>query len=110
MPAMMIPFSPKDKVYHLWARPVKVPCPSCDEGRFTMHLEVVRGYDAHHVTEATFKALGLALRRAAEMDPRRIGPSSTKGAENLSFECSNCRGTGIDPQTDKKCEICSTEE
>lgn len=33
MPAMMIPFSPKDQVYHLWARAVEVPCPSCDEGQ-----------------------------------------------------------------------------
>lgn len=80
------------------------------EGRFTMHLEMIRGYDPHHAIEATFKALGLALRGAAEHDPRRIGSPSTKGAERLTVECSNCNGTGIDPQTQKKCEICSSEE
>lgn len=34
------------------------------ELRATVHSVVVRGKDAHHITEATFKALGLALKDA----------------------------------------------
>jgi imidazoleglycerol-phosphate dehydratase len=34
------------------------------EARATMHLRVLRGRDRHHVVEAAFKALGLALRNA----------------------------------------------
>ena len=42
----------------------------------TMHVDVIRGRNRHHVAEATFKALGLALREA--MAPGRGGglPSS----------------------------------
>jgi imidazoleglycerol-phosphate dehydratase len=36
-----------------------------DAARFTLHLRVLRGTDRHHVVEAAFKALGLALREAA---------------------------------------------
>jgi imidazoleglycerol-phosphate dehydratase len=32
----------------------------------TLHVRVLRGTDRHHVVEAAFKALGLALRRALE--------------------------------------------
>jgi imidazoleglycerol-phosphate dehydratase len=32
--------------------------------RATLHLRVLRGHDRHHVVEAGFKALGLALRDA----------------------------------------------
>lgn len=32
--------------------------------RATLHLEVIRGYDKHHIVEAAFKALGFALRDA----------------------------------------------
>lgn len=34
------------------------------EARFTCHVVVLRGRDDHHVMEATFKALGLALHQA----------------------------------------------
>lgn len=43
----------------------------------TVHVVVVRGDDAHHVTEAAFKALGLAL-RAALHDAGAV--FSTKGS------------------------------
>ncbi len=36
----------------------------CEHARVTLHLRVLRGRDSHHVTEAAFKALGLALRDA----------------------------------------------
>jgi len=46
-------------------------------GRLTLHVRVIRGRDRHHVVEAAFKALGLALRSAlAEGD----AVFSTKGA------------------------------
>jgi imidazoleglycerol-phosphate dehydratase len=35
--------------------------------------------DSHHVLEAVFKALGLALDEATQIDPRRKGVPSTKG-------------------------------
>ena len=35
-----------------------------DNARATLHLRVIRGRDRHHVVEAAFKALGLALRQA----------------------------------------------
>ena len=38
-----------------------------------------RGRNDHHLAEAAFKALGRALRQAAELDPRRDGVASLKG-------------------------------
>ena len=35
-----------------------------DNAKATIHLRVIRGADRHHVVEAAFKALGLALRDA----------------------------------------------
>ena len=35
-----------------------------DHARATLHVRVIRGRDRHHVVEAAFKALGLALRQA----------------------------------------------
>ena len=35
-----------------------------DHARITLHVRVLRGQDRHHVIEAAFKALGLALRDA----------------------------------------------
>jgi len=47
----------------------------------TLHLRVLRGRDRHHVVEAAFKALALALRQACAADGRRAGAlPSTKGA------------------------------
>ncbi len=50
-----------------------------DNARMTLHIEVVRGKNKHHVFEAAFKALGRALRAAAAPDPRERGVPSTKG-------------------------------
>jgi imidazoleglycerol-phosphate dehydratase len=47
-----------------------------DHARATLHVRVARGRDRHHVVEAAFKALGLALREA--MVPIG-GVLSTKG-------------------------------
>jgi imidazoleglycerol-phosphate dehydratase len=52
----------------------------CDRARLTLHLEQAAGKNDHHIAEAAFKALGLALREACEADPRRKGAvASTKG-------------------------------
>lgn len=54
-----------------------------EHARATLHLRVLRGRDRHHVVEAGFKALGLALREAlAEGDAAVF---STKGAVTLEI-------------------------
>ncbi|MFT7126537.1 MAG: imidazoleglycerol-phosphate dehydratase, partial [Pseudoalteromonas tetraodonis] len=47
----------------------------------TIHIDNLRGRNAHHVAETIFKAFGRALRMASEIDPR-LGDvlPSTKGA------------------------------
>jgi imidazoleglycerol-phosphate dehydratase len=45
----------------------------------TLHLRG-SGRNDHHLAEAAFKALALALRAACELDPRRTGVASTKGS------------------------------
>ncbi|HYH80424.1 MAG TPA: imidazoleglycerol-phosphate dehydratase HisB [Longimicrobium sp.] len=51
------------------------------EARVTMHLDGIRGDNAHHVIEATFKAAARALDAATRLDPRRgDAVPSTKGA------------------------------
>ena len=47
----------------------------------TLHMDSLRGDNAHHVAETLFKAFGRALRMAVEGDPRMQGSlPSTKGA------------------------------
>jgi imidazoleglycerol-phosphate dehydratase len=43
----------------------------------TIHVDVIRGRNRHHIAEATFKALGLALREAMQVSGR--GTPSSKG-------------------------------
>jgi imidazoleglycerol-phosphate dehydratase len=51
------------------------------EARLTMHLDGLRGTNAHHVVEATFKAAARALDAATRIDERRADQvPSTKGA------------------------------
>lgn len=45
----------------------------------TLHAQVLYGQNAHHMTEALFKALGHALRLACAYDPRQQGVPSSKG-------------------------------
>jgi len=46
----------------------------------TLHIDNLRGINAHHQCETVFKAFGRALRMAAEVDPRMGGAvPSTKG-------------------------------
>ena len=45
----------------------------------TLHLMLLHGRNAHHIIEAAFKALALALDRATQLDPRLRDVPSTKG-------------------------------
>lgn len=45
-----------------------------------LHVTLLYGRDPHHIVEAQFKALALALRQAVAVDPRVKGVPSTKGA------------------------------
>jgi len=47
----------------------------------TLHVDNLRGINAHHQCETVFKAFGRALRMALELDPRAAGTiPSTKGS------------------------------
>lgn len=47
----------------------------------TMHIDTLRGRNAHHIIETVFKAFGRALRMALEPDMRMAGTMpSTKGS------------------------------
>ncbi len=47
----------------------------------TLHIDSLRGKNAHHIAETVFKAFGRALRMALEADPRSVGVvPSTKGS------------------------------
>lgn len=53
-----------------------------DRGRFTLHLDLLRGRNPHHAAEAAFKAVAVALRQAVSprggpADPAEV--PSTKG-------------------------------
>lgn len=45
----------------------------------TVHLDLVRGDNPHHIVEAAFKAFARALDAATALDPRVSGVPSTKG-------------------------------
>ena len=46
----------------------------------SLHIDNIRGHNAHHQIETIFKAFGRALRIAVEHDPRMVGlMPSTKG-------------------------------
>ncbi len=44
-----------------------------------LHAEILYGRDAHHMSEAIFKALAKAIDQAVQIDPRVQGVPSTKG-------------------------------
>jgi imidazoleglycerol-phosphate dehydratase len=51
-----------------------------NHAQVTLHVDQLKGTNAHHVAETIFKAFGRALRMAAEPDPRLPGTlPSTKG-------------------------------
>jgi imidazoleglycerol-phosphate dehydratase len=64
------------KLYDHWMRSF------ADNAKATLHLRVLRGTDRHHIVEAGFKALGLALREALAEGGAVF---STKGAVALQI-------------------------
>ena len=65
------------RLYDHWMRSFS------NEARATIHIMVLRGTDRHHVIEAAFKALGLALRDALSDTGETV---STKGSVSLRVE------------------------
>ena len=52
----------------------------CNNAGLTLHVDLIRGTNSHHIAEAIFKATALALRAAASIDPSASGEvPSTKG-------------------------------
>ena len=51
-----------------------------DHARVCLHLDMIRGRNAHHIAEALFKATARALAMAVARDPRSSGVPSTKGS------------------------------
>lgn len=51
----------------------------CNHALATLHIDGLRGENAHHVAETVFKAFGRAVRMAVEKDSRMDGIPSTKG-------------------------------
>ena len=50
-------------------------------GGITLHVDLIHGFNSHHIAEAAFKAVARSLREAVEPDPRMAGVlPSTKGA------------------------------
>ena len=47
--------------------------------QISLHVDILKGEDFHHILESCFKALSLALRQACRKDPRKRGIPSTKG-------------------------------
>ena len=48
--------------------------------RLNLHLDLIRGHNAHHQLEAVFKAFALALRSAVRIDTGLGAVPSTKGS------------------------------
>ncbi len=44
----------------------------------TLHIDLLKGKNTHHIIEAIFKAVGVGLRIAVEIDPKIQGVLSTK--------------------------------
>jgi imidazoleglycerol-phosphate dehydratase len=51
-----------------------------DHGRLNLHLDALRGRNAHHIAETLFKSSSRALSMAVARDPRVKGVPSTKGS------------------------------
>jgi imidazoleglycerol-phosphate dehydratase len=52
-----------------------------NHAQLTLHVDNLKGSNAHHQAETAFKAFGRALRMAVEADPRMVGIlPSTKGS------------------------------
>ncbi len=50
-----------------------------NNAKITLHVKVIKGKNAHHMVEATFKSFARALNVAVSIDPNEKGVPSTKG-------------------------------
>ena len=50
-----------------------------DSAKINLHIKKINGSNAHHIIEATFKAVAKALDKALAYDERNTGVLSTKG-------------------------------
>lgn len=48
-------------------------------GGMTIHINLIRGKNMHHIIESIFKAFGVALSKACAISSRKKGVPSTKG-------------------------------
>lgn len=51
-----------------------------NHAKVTLHIDNLKGKNAHHQIETVFKAFGRAVRMALELDPRVTDVPSTKGS------------------------------
>jgi len=51
-----------------------------NHAQVTLHVDNLKGTNAHHQAETVFKAFGRALRMAVEIDPQVKDVPSTKGS------------------------------
>jgi imidazoleglycerol-phosphate dehydratase len=79
-------------LYNHWMRSF------ADNARATLHLRVLRGTDRHHVVEAAFKALGLALQDALLESGANGVVFSTKGTVKLRDEGREMSAEPITPR------------
>lgn len=54
-------------------------------GSITIHLNIVKGENSHHIWEAAFRAIGIAFGRALEKNPSRAGMTAGV-AGRIEFE------------------------
>ena len=52
----------------------------CMNAGIDLHVNLDYGHNVHHIVEGIFKGLGRALDQATRVDPRIVGPLSTKGS------------------------------
>jgi len=52
------------------------------ESKCNIFTTIIEGVNNHHISEAIFKSLGISLKKALEIDPRRTSIPSTKGTIN----------------------------
>src|SRR5262249_32483701 len=53
-----------------------------DHGRLNLHLDTLRGRNAHHIAETLFKSTARALAMAVALDPRVRDVASTRGGRS----------------------------
>ncbi len=50
-----------------------------NNARITLHVDVIRGTNLHHIIEACFKGVGRLLGQSVQINPRQSAVPSTKG-------------------------------